>query len=329
MSTEVNEELEEVQQPEVTEDEQYEKAYDDVFNAEENEAVEDEVDESPKEEPNQEEEAPKDPEELQEGDETTAEPTAEPELITLKWRGQEIKASQQEVIAMAQQNFDATHKYQEVANLKKSHQKDMDLLHKAQAGDKQAIAQIIGQGKVDPIDLLDVEIPEQGTQNQEEPFVSPQVEELLSQVSKEPELFNALQETEKDLPQSVVDKMAKDPETFYSIVTEVRTGDAKIVMPEVQKHIAMMNEFDRSVVTGNPDAFANLYVNVKNNLIQKLKQAQQAPQQRSQQPQKQKTNVNELSVRKSGQSKRRGAEKADSFNDDNAYQAILDRLESQ
>ncbi len=230
---------------------------------------------------------------------------------------------------MAQQNFDATHKYQEVANLKKSHQKDMDLLHKAQAGDKQAIAQIIGQGQVDPIDLLDVEIPEQGTQNQEEPFVSQQVEELLSQVSKEPELFNALQETEKDLPQSVVDKMAKDPETFYSIVTEVRTGDAKIVMPEVQKHIAMMNEFDRSVVTGNPDAFANLYVNVKNNLIQKLKQAQQAPQQRSQQPQKQKTNVNELSVRKSGQSKRRGAEKADSFNDDNAYQAILDRLESQ
>jgi len=107
---------------------QKEKAYDDVFNAEENEAVEDEVDESPKEEPNQEEEAPKDPEELQEGDETTAEPTTEPELITLKWRGQEIKASQQEVIAMAQQNFDATHKYQEVANLKKSHQKDMDLL---------------------------------------------------------------------------------------------------------------------------------------------------------------------------------------------------------
>lgn len=304
---------------ELTEDEQAEKEeYDKAYYGDEDDAdTEAEAEGSVEEEAEDEDEEPVDDEN----------PVEDEKLVTLKWRGKEIKATQEEVIAMAQQNFDATHKYQEISDLRKSTKAQLDLIERAQGGDKHAIAEIIKKAKLSPVDLLDIEEleedNEQGTADQAEPFISPRVAEMLDEVSRDRDLYEQLREIERDLPQPVIDRMAKDPETFYSIINEVRSGDAAIVMPEVHKEIAKLNGLDRSVVMGDIDAFASLYINVKNNLIQK---AQPVEQQRATALQKNKVNANELSIKKSNGIQRRGAEVADAFNDDKAYQAILNRL---
>ncbi len=276
-------------------------------------------DETPEEEPNPEEEEPEDDPEAKEDPEDPAE-----ELVTLKWRGKEIQATQAEVIAMAQQNFDSTHKWQEASDMKKKNKADFELLDRARKGDKKAISEIIAQGEIDPVDLIDYdpEDDEQGTADQLEPFISPEVSTLLEEVQQDEALFQNLQEIEQDLPQTVIDVMAKDPEIFYTIVSEVQSGDAKLVMPEVQKVIAQMSGIDKSLVNSNPDAYATLYMNVKNQMIQANQPASQ-----KETPQKRRVPANELSVKKSGGQNRRVPKEVDSFNNDEAYQAILNRLE--
>lgn len=319
---------EEVQQTEaeIAEQAEYDKVYYGDDEAAEEEVKEEEEPEPKEEEPEVETEGEEQTEEDPEGEEE--EPEEEPKDVKLLWRGKEIFVTKSESIAMAQQGFDATHKYQEVADLRKRTQSDLDLIERARKGDKKAIAQIIKEGEVDPVDLLDMddyeEDTEQGALNQDEPFVSPQVANMLEEVSRDEQLYNNLRETEKDLPQVVIDKMAKDPETFYAIVNEVRSGDANIVMPEVHKEISKLNGLDRSVVMGDIDAFATLYTNVKNSMIQASQK--QVPE--SKPTQKQKRNPNELSIKKSGGTQRKSAKEADPFSDDKAYQAVLARLEA-
>ncbi len=333
MSEEV-EELIEDQQPEAVEqtEEEEKEEYNKVFFADENEAPEEEPEpeaevepEEPEPEEQPEPEAEGEPE--PEAEEETPEEQPEEELVTLKWRGKEIKATQQEVINLAQQNFDATHKWQEASDMKKKNKADYDLLERARSGDKQAIAQIVRESEIDPVDLIGMEEDtEQGTATPAEPFISPQVAEMLDEVQQDTELFSNLQEIEHDLPQSVIDVMAKKPETFYAIVQEVQSGDAKIVMPEVQKAIALMSGVDKVAISNNPDAYANLYINVKNQMIQA---SQQSQQEQPEPKQKKSVPANELSVKKSGGQGRRVPKDVNSFTSDEAYQAILDRLDQQ
>ncbi len=331
-----NEELEEdLQQSEEEAEQEEQEEYNKVFYADENAEPDAEPEAEPEGEPEPEEQPEEQPEPEAEGEpepeaeEETPEEQPEEELVTLRWRGQEIKATQQEVVNMAQQNFDATHKWQEASDMKKKNKDDYALLERARGGDKKAIAQIVRESEIDPVDLIGMEEleedAEQGTQEPEEPFVSPAVAEMLEEVQRDTELFSNLQEIEHDLPQSVIDVMAKTPETFYAIVQEVQSGDAKIVMPEVQKVIAQMSGVDKVAIGNNPDAYANLYINVKNRMIQSSQQSQQ----REQPAQKRSVPANELSVKKSGGQQRRAPKDVNAFTSDEAYQAILDRLGTQ
>lgn len=312
--------------------------YDKVFNGEEDETndddgeeveadvSEDDVAETPEDEPQDEDEVVSD--ELED-----PEPDPEPEvetkgdMWTLKWRGKEIEVTQEEAINMAQQNFDSTKKWQEASDMKKEVKKEMELLERAKSGDKKALAQIIKQSEVDPVDLLDLEDEdtediEQGTGKPAEPFVSSEVAEMMEEVAQDDQLFGKLQDLERELPESVINIMAKDPETFYAVVTEVRSGDADIVLPQVQLRMAQLAPMERTLVTNDPNAFANFYINVKSSMIE-----EQNKQNKKSVPEKSKVNPNEVSVRKSGRSRPRGESKQDSFNSDEAYQAILNRLE--
>ncbi len=339
MSEELNN-SEEIEQeaPQESEDD---KAYDDVFFSDDGEVKEetpepedepedektDDAGDNPDEEPG---EAPAD--EDQESEDTPEDAEELPEEqdakeFTLKWRGQEIKATKEEVINMAQRNFDSTHKYQEASKLRKSVEKEMDLIEKIRGGDKTALAQLAKQAGVDPIDLIDVDVPdiEQGQPDQAEPFVSQEVANLMEEVAQDEPLYEELRNLEQILPETVVTAMAKDPQTFYSIVQEVRSGDANLVMPQVQAKLAQLDNVDRAVVLGNPDAYANFYINVKDSMI---REANKQPEQKKQP--KQNKNYAETSVKKSGnRQQRRGSEKADSFESDDAYEAILERLSNQ
>ena len=314
--------------------------YDAVFYAEENEAPEPEEDAEPEEDQpedeteGEEEEAPAeedDSNDTEDEDSEDDQPEVTPgeeegDLWTLKWRGQEIKATKEEVINMAQRNFDATHKYQEAAKLRKQTEKELELLERVRKGDKEALARLAKEANVDPIDLIDVEVGdlEQGEDQQSEPFVSPEVDVLMQEVAQDEELFGKLQNVETALPEPVINAMAKDPETFYTVISEVKSGDAEIVLPHVQKALAQMDNVDRAVVTSNPDAYAQFYLNVKQELIQ-------ASQPKEETPVPEKKNYADAAVRRSGNrsKKSRKPVEENAFESDEAYQKILDRLAQQ
>ncbi len=319
------EEIEEVEQTEEEREAEYDKAF---YGEEEDGAVDEESTEEdvPDTDEPTEDDLPEpegDVEDVEDSEEA-GEPEEEPEkLVTLKWRGKEIQVTQAEAIAMAQQNFDVTHKYQEVAKMRKSVESEMELIERVKSGDKAALAQLAKQGDIDPVDLLDVDMDaiEQGTADTAEPFVSPEVDVLMKEVAKDEHLFDALSDIEKTLPTSVVDKMAKDPETFYTIVNEVRSGDADIVMPQVQARLSTLDSVDRAVVMSNSDAFANFYMNVKQSMIdaqQPIETTQTVPAKR--------VKPTGVSVQKSKQTNRSTSGKLDSFQSDEAYEKILERL---
>jgi len=312
----------------------------------EEEVEEEEVDETDPEEtePNEpeesdDEETTEEDEAEAEGDEEDSEEEAEEEpevtpgeeegdLWTLKWRGKEIKATKEEVINMAQRNFDSTHKYQEAARLRKEAERELELLNKVRKGDKEALAQLAHEAGVDPVDLIDIEVAdiEQGSAKPAEPFVSPEVDALMQEVAQDDELFSRLQTVEDYLPAPVVNVMAKDPETFYAIVSEVRSGDAEVVLPYVQKYLAQMDNVDRAAVTSNPDAYAQFYSNVKQGLIEEAAAAAEDKPAAK----KGKKNFADAAVRKSGgRAKNRKPAEEDPFESDEAYQKILERLAQQ
>jgi len=303
-------------------DAEYDKAYHD----------EEPVDDTPQEEAQEEVEISKD--DVSEGEadvETKPEekveeqPEVDSDTTTLKWNGQEVKVSKEELINMAQQGFDSTYKYQQIAKSKKEHQAELDLLEKVRGGDKEALAQLSKQSGIDPLDIIDIEVPdiEQGSQNQAEPFVSNEVSELIREVEKDEALYTRMQDIEHHLPSSVVGVMAKDAQTFYSIVNEVRTGDADIVLPQVTAKLATLPDIDRALVTNNPDQFAQFYMGVKQSMIAEHNAKQTKPK-----PiEKVKVNPAEVGIKRSGKDTTAGKDMGvDSFNNDKTYEDILNRL---
>jgi len=258
-------------------------------------------------------------------EEVAEQPEEDSGTTTLKWNGQEVKVSKEELVNMAQQGFDSTYKYQQIAKSKKEHKAELDLLEKVKSGDKEALAQLSKQAGIDPIDILDIEVPdiEQGTQNQDEPFVSNEVSDLIREVEKDEALYTRMQDIEHHLPSSVVGVMAKDPQTFYSIVNEVRTGDADIVLPQVTAKLATLPDIDRALVTNNPDQFAQFYMGVKQSMIAE----HQAKETKPKPEQKVKVNPAEVGIKRSGRDTTAGKDVGvDSFNSDSTYQDILNRL---
>jgi len=245
-------------------------------------------------------------------------------LFTLVHNGKTVKVTAEEKQMLAQQMVDYTYKMQKLGDDKKVHQADLNMLAKIRNGDKEALAQLSGVAGIDPLDLIDIEVnSEQGTDKPAEPFMSPQVSELMQEVAKDTELFEKMQQIEDVLPAGVINVMARDPQAFYSVVNEVRSGDAEIVLPKVATSMATLSELDRSMVMNSPEQFANFYMNVKQSMINEAK----PPQAETKPTPKEKVELNpaEIAVKKSGQG--RGQEVTqDAYLSEEKYKEILERL---
>lgn len=322
--------------PEDEEQAQYDKEYeeamaklnDDEQPAQDSEDIEEEPAAEEEEEPG-EEEQPGEEDSLKPG-EAEEEEQEEPEMVEITWRGKPVKITKEQERQLAQQGYDYTYKTQELAKSRKEHEAELQLLEKVRKGDKEALARLAKQSGVDPIDLLDIDLEdnEQGTpepQGEEEPFVSSQVAALLEEVQKDPELNEKMVEVQDYLPSGVIDVMAKDPETFYAVVNEVRSGDADIVLPRVNAELASLPELDRSLVMNNPDQFAQFYMTVKQSLIEAQgKQTQEKPKGRQPNP-----NRAAAAVSRSGRTAGREDGKPGELLSDSEYEKIRQRLESQ
>ena len=341
---------------ELTDEEKAEQEeYDKVFFADENEAPQGEVkDEEPKVDeeaviPKEEEADPDEIPKAEENDETPGDPDKVPEVdpeadpekvpeqpdedsepkYEIKWNGQDVKVTIDEMKAMAQQGFDYTYKSQNLAQEKRDHKAELDLLTRVKGGDKEALAQLSKQSGIDPLDLLDIDVEdiEHGSNQPAAPFMSPEVAELLTKVKSDEGLYEKMQSIETSLPSAVVNVMAQDAGTFYSIVNEVRSGDAEIVLPQVTARLATLPELDRALVMNNPEQYKNFYMNVKQSMIDEMNSS--APETKPA-PKGKKPNPAEVGVKRSGGNQQRVPEvETDAFTSDEKYQAILDRLQNQ
>lgn len=315
--------------PEELYEDEYNKAYfgeedeeEDVDEESQEEEVESETDEVSEDKADDEVDA----EEVDVADTDVGDTEADkPKMVKLKWNKKEVEVTEEERNAMAQQNFDYTYKTQQLAKEKKELEADREILQRVREGDKEALAMLAKQANVDPLDLMDIEVSEQVPGKPTGTFIAPQVKTLIEQVEQDPELLSAMADLETHLPSTVVTAMARDAETFYSVVNEVRSGDAGVVMPHLQARLATLSEMDRTVVMNDPRAYANFYMNVK----QSLTQAKEPTPETKQAPKEEKDYAS-VGINSSTSGKQRGVDsKANSLTSDEAYQKILDRLNNQ
>lgn len=321
--------------PEDEEQAQWDRDYEEAvakLNADEQPAQDSEdIEEEPaaEEEPG-EEEQPGEEDSLKPGE--TKEEEQAPEMVEITWRGKPVMITKEQERQLAQQGYDYTYKTQELAKSRKEHEAELKLLEEVKKGDPKALARLAKQAGVDPIDLLDIDLddeqgtPEQPQAAQDEPFVSPQVAALLGEVQKDPELNQKMVEVQDYLPSGVIDVMAKDPETFYAVVNEVRSGDADIVLPQVNAQLASLPELDRALVMNNPDQFAQFYMSVKQSMIEAQQSQTKQPQQRRQ------PNPNRAAAAVSRSGGQRGNAEDTSLSNgllsDDAYEKIKKKLEN-
>ena len=316
---------------ELTEEEAYDKAYygdeyEQKFEAgepEEEEAVSDVTDDG-------------EVDEIPETDEPILEVEEAPKAYkTLKYNGKEVEATEEELIALAQKGFDHTFKTQKLADERRELERkfagidesDAEMLRRAKAGDRTALAALTRSFGVDPLEMLDVDANEFNHMQQKETVVpSQEVKAMFESIQDNTELIGKLRDAESQLPRNVMEAAVKDANVMRAVITEIDSGDYALVQPHVSKQLAMMSDLDRAMVLNNPEHYQNLYVNVKQGLINQYSKAQAHTEVTKQT--KPKPNLAEVGIQKSGAtpSERLAPKQSDAWSDDDAYQKVLNRL---
>lgn len=332
--------------------EQYDKEYEEAFFGEESEVaeevpteevietteeveapLEEEVVEAPLEsdEAVDDEEVTEESEEDSDGQEEVAEEAEDEEKFAIKWNGEDISVTKDELIALGQKGFDYTSKMQNVSKYRKDLESAgitdevLDLMKQVQTGDKTALARLAQMNNIDALDLLDVDLEENDTttplKNPSEIVLSKEVAPLMEQIRSNPSLLSKMDRAEGLLPNAVISRMANDADLLYGAVSEVESGSFDQVMPRVNVRLASLSDLDREYVLNSPEVFGNLYMEEKSNLSGVEPQAREP-----QQAKRNKPNMAEVGIKKSNKTTRTSDVIKDAFSDTDEYQKILDRL---
>lgn len=251
----------------------------------------------------------------------------------IKWNGEDIEVTQDELIALGQKGFDYTAKMQNVSKYRKDLEaagitdNTLDLLKRVQSGDPMAALQYLNSLNIDPVDLIDMEGKE-NTFNpprkaDQEIVVSPQVESLMEQVVANPSLHSQMRRAEEVLPTTVIGRMAQDADLMYAAVQEVESGSFDQVMPRVQMRLATMSDLDREYALNSPDVFGSIYFEEKSKIGQVVTPEVPATPAAAPKP---KPNMAEVGIKRTGGSERKEAVVKDAFNSDDEYQRILQKV---
>lgn len=194
----------------------------------------------------------------------------------LKWKGEEIEVSDEELIALGQKGFDYTANMQQIARFRKNIEAAgiddniIDIMARAKAGDKTAYVDLLQMNGIDPTDLIGLEKDENvnHTLQKNENVIVPseEVAPLIEQIQRNPILQSKLEKAEVDLPQAVIKRIATDVNALYMTVGEVESGSFDRVMPRVNARLATLSDFDREAVLNNPDFFVQIYAEEKQRL---------------------------------------------------------------
>lgn len=277
--------------------------------------------------------------ETEEAPEEEEVPIEEPRKFKLKWNGEEIEVNEDEMIALSQKGFDYTAKMQTVSKYRKGLEEagiddeTIALIKGVKEGNKEALAMLAERNRIDPMDLIDVDL----SKNEFNPLhndtsnivISEQVKPLMEQVMSNPSLQAKMSQAEDVLPNAVISRMAQDANMFHAVVNEIDSGSFDQVMPRINMKLATMSDLDREYALNSPEVFGSLYMQEKERL---MTAPQAEPKVEAQQPQakaKAKPNMAEVGVKKSNTAVRQQDVIKDAFTDDDEYQKILAKVRNQ
>jgi len=167
------------------------------------------------------------------------------ELPALKASGREIPVSSlEELYSLAAAGFDYTKKTQEIAPFRKAvammkdngiSEKDISLYIEAKKGNKDAIATLIKEAGVDPIDLEE----EPNTNYQPGAYIPDDSEvrlkEVQAEISRDPEYVTTANVVNNLMDQESQEMMYKDPNLIRGIHEDIKSGAYDQVIPQAEK----------------------------------------------------------------------------------------------
>lgn len=258
---------------------------------------------------------------------------AETKKHKLKWNGEDIEVTDEELIALGQKGFDYTAKMQNISKYRKELEAAgidddvINIIKQVKQGDKAALAHLAKMNNIDLLDSIDAENDFNPLQNSTSDIViSEQVAPLMEQVMSNRELQAKMSQAEDLLPNAVIRRIAQDANAFHAVVSEITSGSFDQVMPRLNVRLSTMSDLDREYALNSPEYFGQLYAEMKNSLTQP--RHQEVKEEVRTQP-KAKPNMAEVGVKKSNSAERQQAVIKDAFTDDAEYQKILQRVKNQ
>lgn len=247
----------------MSEEQSYEELYNKGFDdkdttTEQLEQPETEEDSNIETEPEEVLEAEEQTPEQEEQSETEEEETKE-DYYDLVYKGENIKASKEELIELAQKGFDYTSKTQQLAKKRQIidllgdlNEDEVKALVDARNGDKEALSYIAKQAGVDIYDL-ESEVSYKPTVEKKNYGLDDAIETIKADKDNSPIIERWID----SLPAYTHSEFAKDPKILTDLHIETRNGVAQKVIPEVLKMLAM----------GQSSSFKEAYLSVRQNVV--------------------------------------------------------------
>lgn len=199
------------------------------------------------------------PEQEEQSTEPEEEESTEAQLYELNYKGETIRATQEELKELAQKGFDYTSKTQDLAKKREILEllgdmspEEVKALTDAKNGDKEALSYLAKQAGVDIYDL------------NEESAYKPVVEsrnydldDAIKAIQSDTENSPIIERWIDSLPSSTRIEFAKDPKILTDLHIEARNGIAQKVIPEVLKSMAM----------GKHSSFKEAYLSARETVV--------------------------------------------------------------
>ena len=260
-STQQSEETQLAESPTVEEEPQVKSETDDI------EQPQEELDTPTEPEPD----ASGEPEDVVEEDSPVAEDSQEPEEYDfntiprdkiipkdINVNGMTVRATMDELEAGFKKGMNYTQKMQEIA----PHRKDMNLmmenglttadlnlLVEAKGGNKEALAKLLDDAKVDPLDIETEDSKDYTPQDYSKEVPNVEMEQLKSEILANTEYAPVVEDALQKMPEDMYDLVAGDTRSMNALYKDIQSNLYQKVMPEVIKQQALYGKTEPTLDT--------------------------------------------------------------------------------
>lgn len=200
------------------------------------------------------------------------EPSQEIEKFKVKANGVEFEFTKEELIMLAPKAMDYTKKMQQIAPFRKAisameenglTENDINMLIEMKKGNKDAIAALIKEAKVDPLDI-DVETEKQFVPQQYGMSETQlRIKEVVNEIQSDPEYKITQDVVDRQWDSASRKTLAENPDMIRGLHVDIKSGIYALVAPEMMK---------LKMLDGSRKSDLDYYLEAGNRIAERLKQ---------------------------------------------------------